>query len=329
MTFGIKPDKAATGYGYIQPGEHVDEQVRRIHRFVEKPDLEKAQQFVRDGYLWNSGNFLFRADVLLQELAEFEPAMHAAAVTAARARQIETVGSICIERLHEETFAACPAKSIDYAVMERTTKASVIAASYGWSDLGSWDALWEVSTKDAAGNVAVGDVTLVGTTDCYVSSEGVHTAVVGLSDVAVIATHDAVLVAPRNVAAELKTVVAELESRDATRKLAHLHHISVHDWGLDRAVVAGEHLNAKLISIKPNRSLVIPGSINQPLHFVIARGGAKIVFGDVATQLETGQHLEVTPGLQAEIRNSGTQDLLLLKVKVDRSEPASAKNSIT
>lgn len=217
VTFGITPGHAATGYGYIRPGANMDGRVRMVGAFVEKPDVETAQRFLSEGYLWNSGNFLFRADVFLGELRNFEPEIAAAAEAVAQKVVVDRAGAITFERLDREAFAASPAKSVDYAVMERTDRAAVIEADYSWSDLGSWNALWDMSSKDAAGNAVRGNVSLADTRNSYVASEDIHTAVVGLDDIAVITTKDAVLVARRDVGNELKLLVSTLRGTSRRR----------------------------------------------------------------------------------------------------------------
>jgi mannose-1-phosphate guanylyltransferase/mannose-6-phosphate isomerase len=195
VTFGITPDHPATGYGYIHPAEPlaIDAGVRRIERFVEKPDEEHARAFIADGYLWNSGNFVFRADVMLEELKRFEPEI-AAAATAAVARAKRDLGFVVLD---QSAFARAPKTSIDYAVMERTDKAAVMRADVGWSDIGEWSAVWRLSPRDAKGNSLRGRAVAIDSANVLVRSEERLAAVIGLRDivVVVIATADAVLVA--------------------------------------------------------------------------------------------------------------------------------------
>src|SRR5476649_76907 len=179
VTFGIKPTEPKTSYGYILPGAAIGKNgVHAVKSFVEKPDAATAARYVRDGYLWNSGNFLFRADVLLAELARLEPEM-AQAIVAAVANAVDDLGFL---RLDPEAFARSPQKSIDYAVMEKTERAAVIAGDFRWSDIGSWDALFDITPRDAQGNVVQGPVVTIDTTDCVVHSDGRLTAVVGIKE---------------------------------------------------------------------------------------------------------------------------------------------------
>ena len=196
VTFGVAPDHPATGYGYIHPAEPlaIDPGVRRIERFVEKPGEKQARAFIADGYLWNSGNFVFRADVMLEELKRFEPDI-AAAATAAVAGAKKDLGFVVLDH---DAFARAPKTSIDYAVMERTDKAAVMRADVGWSDVGEWSAVWRLSPRDANGNSLRGRAVAINSSNVLVRSEEQLAAVIGLRDVVVIATRDAVLVADRS-----------------------------------------------------------------------------------------------------------------------------------
>jgi len=194
VTFGIKPTEPKTSYGYILPGEAIgDGKVRAVKSFVEKPDSATAERYLREGYLWNSGNFLFRADVLLSELERLEPDM-AAAIKAAVANASDDLGFV---RLQPEAFARAPQKSIDYAVMEKTDRAAVIAGDFRWSDIGSWDALFDITKPDTQGNVVHGQVVTTDTTGCVVHSDGRLTTLVGVKDMVVVSTSDAVMVVTR------------------------------------------------------------------------------------------------------------------------------------
>ena len=202
VTFGVTPDHPATGYGYIHPAAPlaIDPQVRRIEKFVEKPDEKRARAFIEDGYLWNSGNFIFRADVMLEELARFEPEI-AAAATAAVALAKKDLGFVVLDR---ELFVKAPKISIDYAVMERTDKAAVLAADVGWSDVGEWSAVWRLSPRDGDGNSLRGRAVAIDSSNVLVRSDELLAAVIGLRDVVVIATGDAVLVADRSQTDKVK-----------------------------------------------------------------------------------------------------------------------------
>ena len=226
VTFGIKPTEPKTSYGYILPGEAIGSGgVHAVKSFVEKPDPATATRYVRDGYLWNSGNFLFRADVLLSELERLEPDM-ASAVKAAVANASNDLGFV---RLQPEAFARAPQKSIDYAVMEKTDRAAVVAGQFRWSDIGSWDALFDITPRDTAGNVLQGPVVSVDTTGCVVHADQRLTAVVGVKDLIVVSTSDAVMVVPRARAQEVRELVSKLK---AQKRPEATDHKRVHrPWG--------------------------------------------------------------------------------------------------
>ena len=216
-TFGIRPDHAATGYGYIQPGEMVLEGVFKVVRFVEKPDRETAERYVADGYFWNSGNFAFRADVLVGEFDAFEPAVAEGARAAVSAAKID--GSVL--RLDAEGFARATKISLDYAVMEHTALAAVTPATFDWSDLGAWDSIWQASARDEAGNAVHGDVTLSDARNTLVRSSGPFVSVLGADNLIVVVEGDAVLIARHDRAQEVKSVVDALKAQG--RSIASRH----------------------------------------------------------------------------------------------------------
>src|ERR1700722_1307137 len=211
VTFGVTPDHPATGYGYIHPGGPLalDPAVRRIERFVEKPDETHARTFIEDGYLWNSGNFIFRADVMLEELQRFEPEIAAATAAAVSAAK-KDLGFFVLDH---ESFARAPKTSIDYAVMERTDRAVVLTADVGWSDVGEWSAVWRLSPRDANGNSLRGRAVVIDSSNVLVRSEEQVVAVIGLKDVVVVATGDAVLVADRSQTDKVKKLVERLKAQ--------------------------------------------------------------------------------------------------------------------
>src|SRR5471032_600804 len=249
VTFGIKPTEPKTSYGYILPGAPIGSGgVHAVKSFVEKPDAATAARYVRDGYLWNSGNFLFRADILLAELARLEPEM-AAAIAAAVENATNDLGFL---RLQPDAFARAPQKSIDYAVMEKTDRAAVVAGDFRWSDIGSWDALFDITPRDAAGNVVQGPVVTVDTTDCVVHSDGRLTAVVGVKVLVVVGTSDAVMVVPRARSQEVRELVSKLK---AEKRAEATDHKRVHrPWGYYESIDMGERFQVKRIVVNPAAS---------------------------------------------------------------------------
>ncbi|MCZ8316701.1 mannose-1-phosphate guanylyltransferase/mannose-6-phosphate isomerase [Phreatobacter sp.] len=315
VTFGITPSHPATGYGYIRPGDLMDGRVRMVAAFVEKPDDETATRFLAEGYLWNSGNFLFRADVFLAELAGFEPAIAAAAKAVASTIAVDQVGNLSFERIDRDAFAASPAKSVDYAVMERTDRAAVIAADYAWSDLGSWDALWAMAEKDEAGNAVRGAVSLAGTRNSYVASDDVHTAVIGLEDVAVVATKDAVLVARRSVAGELKTLVADLRASDDTRRLADEHRKVLRPWGSYESVDRGERFQVKRIVVKPGARLSLQKHFHRAEHWIVVKGTATVEVDAETKIVRENENVYIPLGAWHRLANEGKIPLELIEVQ--------------
>ena len=315
VTFGIKPTHPATGYGYIRPGDMMDGRVRMVAAFVEKPDEDRARGFVAEGYLWNSGNFLFRADVFLAELARFEPAIAAAAKAVAGSIAVDKAGNVTFERIDREAFAASPAKSVDYAVMERTDRAAVIQADYAWSDLGSWEALWDMADKDEAGNAVRGAVSLSGTRNSYVASDDIHTAVIGLDDVAVVATKDAVLVAKRSVAAELKGLVADLRSLPETRRLADEHRQVLRPWGSYESVDRGERFQVKRIVVKPGARLSLQKHFHRAEHWIVVKGTATVEVDGKATIVRENESAYIPLGAWHRLTNEGKIQLELIEVQ--------------
>jgi mannose-1-phosphate guanylyltransferase/mannose-6-phosphate isomerase len=220
VTFGVQPTSPATGFGYIKPGEGLPHGVRSVAAFVEKPDRETAQRYVAEGYYWNSGNFAFTARTLLDELAAFEPEIGDGAIESVRRGQRDGVRL----RLDREAFGRTTKKSLDYAVMERTRRAAVAPAAFTWSDLGAWDAIWEVSARDAVGNAASGDVHLINSKGVFARSSGPFVGAIGVEDLLIIAEPDAVLVCRRDDAQGVKTLVDVLKA--SGRDIAHRHAIA-------------------------------------------------------------------------------------------------------
>ncbi|OJU13193.1 MAG: mannose-1-phosphate guanylyltransferase/mannose-6-phosphate isomerase [Caulobacterales bacterium 68-7] len=233
VTFGVRPSAPATGYGYICPGDAIEGDVRTVKAFVEKPDYQTAQRYVAEGYLWNSGNFAFLASTLLGEMQAFEPAMAEAAEAAVSGA--DRHGEVL--RLAPEAFARAPKKSLDYAVMERTQKAAVAPATFIWSDLGAWDAIWDASERDEDGNAMSGDVSLTDAEGVFIRSGGPFVGAFGVNDLLIVAEPDAVLVCRRDDAQAVKTLVDSLKA--AGRDIAHKHPISSRA-GVTRQTLAKE-----------------------------------------------------------------------------------------
>ena len=310
VTFGIRPTEPKTSYGYILPGEAIGSSgVHAVKQFVEKPDAVTAARYVREGYLWNSGNFLFRADVLLAEFARLEPKM-AEAIEAAVKNATTDLGFV---RLEPESFARAPQKSIDYAVMEKTDRAAVVAGDFRWSDIGSWDALFDITPHDAAGNVSQGPVVTMDTADCVLHSDGRLTAVVGVKDLVVVSTSDAVMVIPRARAQEVRELVAKLK---AGNRVEATDHKRVHrPWGYYESVDMGERFQVKRIVVMPGGMLSLQRHRHRAEHWVVVRGTAEVTIGDERRAVHENESIYIPIGTIHRLANSGKIPLELIEVQ--------------
>jgi mannose-1-phosphate guanylyltransferase/mannose-6-phosphate isomerase len=310
VTFGIKPTEPKTSYGYILPGEAIGKNgVHAVKSFVEKPDAATAARYVRDGYLWNSGNFLFRADVLLSELGRLEPAM-AEAIDAAVAKASTDLGFL---RLQPEAFARAPLKSIDYAVMEKTDRAAVVTGDFRWSDIGSWDALFDITPHDAAGNVVHGPVVTMDASGCVVHSDGRLTTVVGVNDLVVVSTSDAVMVIPRARSQEVRELVAKLK---AAKRPEATDHKRVHrPWGYYESVDMGERFQVKRIVVIPGGMLSLQKHRHRAEHWVVVRGTAEVTIGDTIQNVHENESVYIPIGSVHRLTNKGKIPLELIEVQ--------------
>jgi mannose-1-phosphate guanylyltransferase/mannose-6-phosphate isomerase len=310
VTFGIKPTEPKTSFGYILPGDAIGNKgVHTVKSFVEKPDAATAARYVRDGYLWNSGNFLFRADVLLAELVRLEPEM-ATAIVASVKNATKDLGFL---RLRPEAFARAPQKSIDYAVMERTDRAAVIAGDFRWSDIGSWDALFDIIPHDAAGNVVQGPVVAVDTTDCVVHSDGRLTAVMGVKDMVVVTTSDAVMVVPRARSQEVRELVAKLKADK--RSEATDHKRAHRPWGYYESIDMGERFQVKRIVVNSGGILSLQKHRHRAEHWVVVRGTAEVTIGDQVRAVHENESIFIPIGSVHRLANQGKIPLELIEVQ--------------
>jgi mannose-1-phosphate guanylyltransferase/mannose-6-phosphate isomerase len=309
VMFGVQPTRPATEYGYIRPGPAIRPGLFGIERFVEKPDAETAARYVAEGYLWNSGNFVFRAAFLLEEYRGFEPDS-AAAVAAA----IEASGAdLGFVTLDAEAFGRATAKSIDYALMERTARAAVMPVSYGWSDVGSWHAVWELSERDATGNAAQGAAVFVDTQGSYVASDKQLVALLGVDNVVVVTTDDAVLVARRQDGDGLRKVVSKL--KEVAPALTQ-DHLKVHrPWGSYQSLDLGERYQVKRIVVKQGGRLSLQLHHHRAEHWVVVRGTARVTIGDKVQMLHENESIYVPSGARHRLENPGKIDLELIEVQ--------------
>ena len=311
VTFGIVPDAPHTGYGYIRRGRgRFTEGVFRVDAFVEKPDAKRADEFLASGdYYWNSGMFLFRADRFLDELGTHQPAM----LKAVKAAVEQAKTDLDFLRLDPDAFGACPSDSIDYAVMERTAHATVIAADIGWSDIGSWSALAEVNPQDHAGNVMRGDVVTEDVSDCLIRAEQRMVAAVGVRDLVIVETADAVLVSHKDRVQEVKRIVERLAA--AGRSETTFHRRVYRPWGSYEGIDQGERFQVKRIVVKPGASLSLQMHHHRAEHWIVVRGTARVTRDDDVFLLSENQSTYIPLGATHRLENPGMVPLELIEVQ--------------
>ena len=312
VTFGMHPHRAETAYGYIEAGPELAEApgVHALARFVEKPDAATAARLAGDGkHLWNSGMFVFTARTLLDAMRQHAPDVLAAVERAVADRKQD----LDFIRLDPTAFAAAPNISLDYAVAEQTAHAAVIPTSIGWSDVGSWDALWERLPKDPDGNAAIGDVLLEGSTNCFARSDGILTAVVGLEDVVVVVTHDAVLAMHRDRAQDVKRVVDRL--RAAGRKEAVSHNRNYRPWGFYESLIQGDRFQVKRIVVTPGHELSLQKHFHRAEHWVVVSGVAVVTRDGEEILLRENESVYLPLGCVHRMANPGRIPLTLIEVQ--------------
>ena len=306
VTFGIVPDAPETGFGYIQSA--AGEGVRQVLRFVEKPDAATAQSYLDDGgYFWNSGMFLLRASRYLEELQRFRSDI----VGAVRAAFDGAARDGDFIRLDKDAFAACPSDSIDYAVMEKTDAAMVLPVDIGWNDVGSWSALWDVSEQDGDGNAHHGDVIAIDSRNSYAYAQRL-VALVGVDDLVVVETDDAVLVARKDRVQQVKDVVATLKSQQRTQ--AALHREVHRPWGSYDSVDAGDGFQVKRIKVKPGARLSLQSHTRRAEHWIVVRGVARVTRDNDVFELFANQSTYIPIGAKHRLENPGTEMLELIEV---------------
>ena len=310
VTFGILPTSPATAYGYIKQGEAVTDSAHAVARFVEKPDAVTAAGFLRDGgYFWNGGIFLWPVALYLSELAKSEPLI----APACRAALDEGQNDLFFFRLDPAAFAKVPAQSIDYGVMERTDKAAVVPVDMGWSDVGSWSALHEEATHDAAGNTMLGDVLMVDTRDSYVRTEKQLTAVIGLKDTIVVVTADAVLVADKAHDQQVKQVVERLKAQGRTEATAQAR--THRPWGWFQTMDEGARFKVKRLCVKPGAKLSLQKHWHRSEHWVVVTGTALVTRGEEDFTLRENESTYIAAGTKHRLANPGHVELHMIEVQ--------------
>lgn len=312
VTFGIQPAGPETGYGYIKAAAPMAEApgALAIDRFVEKPDRATAEGYVASGdYFWNSGLFLFRAQVFLDELARLQPRM----LEACRDSLAHAHRDMDFIRLGEPAFVACPSDSIDYAVMEHAKKAAVVPVDMGWNDVGSWQSLWDIADRDHGGNAISGDVVTEKAKNSYIRSEGPLVAAVGVEDLVVVATKDAVLVSHRGASQDVKKIVDQLEQagRDS-----HVYHAVVHrPWGTYESIDSGANFQVKHIMVKPGAKLSLQMHHHRAEHWIVVDGTALVTCDDRQFMLKANESTYIPLGAKHRLENPGKLPLQLIEVQ--------------
>jgi len=312
VTFGIAPRGPETGYGYVQHGAPLSESAHifAVRRFVEKPDAATAAGYIEAGdYYWNSGMFAFQASTFLAELERLEPAMIASCRAAIRGGKQD----LDFFRLEPAAFEACKSISIDYAVMEHTQKAAIVPVEMGWSDIGSWEALWDASDKDNGGNALKGDVLHHATRNSYLRSEGPLVAAIGVEDLVVVATKDAVLVSRKDASQDVKKIVEQLE-RDG-RELHVTHRKVFRPWGAYEGLDIGEHFQVKRITVNPGAKLSLQMHHKRAEHWIVVSGIARVTRDEEVFTLRENESTFIPLGAKHRLENIGTEPLHLIEVQ--------------
>ncbi len=310
VTFGVVPTAAETGYGYIKRSSESIDCAFKVAEFVEKPDAEVAQSYVDSGeYYWNSGMFAFKAGRYLEELGKFSPEILAICQQA----YVQAAIDEDFIRLSKDFFSQCPSDSIDYAVMEKTDKAVVIPLEADWNDVGSWSALWDVTGKDALGNAIKGDVLALETTNSYIHSENKLVATVGVDNLVIVETDDAVMVAPKDRVQEVKKIVAALKA--SNRDEANLHRKVYRPWGHYDSVDYGERHKTKRIVVKPGAKLSVQKHHHRAEHWVVVKGTALVTKGDETLLLSENESTYIPLGIIHRLENPGVIPLEMVEVQ--------------
>ncbi|WP_440409563.1 mannose-1-phosphate guanylyltransferase/mannose-6-phosphate isomerase [Neorhizobium petrolearium] len=312
VTFGITPTEPATGYGYIEIGEALETGACKVRRFVEKPALAEAEHMLAaGGFAWNSGIFMFTAGQVLKEMAAFAPEVN----RAARAAVAKASGDLDFTRLDAEAFSASPDISVDYAIMEKTANAAVVPSSFTWSDLGSWDAVWKLGTRDAAGNVVTGKATLVNTKNSLVMSRTSHLAVQGLDGVAVIASEDAVYVGRLDDSQNVGALVKQLAAAQATAALTETHPTSYRPWGGYTSVLNGDRFQVKRLFVSPGKKLSLQKHHHRSEHWICVKGTAEVTIGDEVRIVRENESVYIPQGEVHRLANPGKIILEMIEVQ--------------
>ena len=310
VSFGVVPTHPETGYGYVQKGASEGPGGYKVAKFVEKPDLDTAKDYLLSGdFYWNSGMFMFRASRYLEELEKFRPDI----LAVCRKAIAHSSQDMIFTRIDKEAFVACPEDSIDYAVMEKTADAVVVPLDVGWSDIGSWSALWEVSEKDESGNVFKGDVLSEKTSGTYVHAEHRLVATVGVEDLVIVETKDAIMVAHKSQTQEVKRIVEQLKRED---RCEYVNHREVYrPWGVYDSIDNGQRYQVKRITVKPGAKLSVQMHHHRAEHWIVVCGTARVTNGDETYMVTENQSTYIPIGQVHSLENPGVIPLELIEVQ--------------
>jgi mannose-1-phosphate guanylyltransferase len=309
VTFGIVPSEAHTGYGYIKTGDNVGSGFV-VEKFVEKPSSDVASDYIESGnYLWNSGMFLFKASRYLEELEKYRPDIYKSCIVSAD----ELESDLDFLRVNKEMFEKCPSESIDYAVMEKTADAVVVPMDAGWSDIGSWSSLWDVSDKDQEGNVTHGDVIVHNTKDCYIRTDNKLVAAVGLDDIVIVDTKDALMVSHKDSVQDAKLIAQKLKTKK--RSEWELHREVYRPWGKYDSIDCGERYQVKRITVKPGAKLSVQMHHHRAEHWIVVSGSAKVTNGEKTFLLAENESTYIPVGVIHALENPGKVNLEIIEVQ--------------
>lgn len=312
VTFGISPTAPETGYGYIEAGAASGDGAHAVARFVEKPDLARAEAMLaKGGYYWNSGTFMFAAGTFLAETVNLAPETASAAKAAVAAAKSD----LDFIRLDTEAFGLAPNISVDYAIFEKSAKVALVPVTYPWSDLGAWDAVWKASEKDASGNVTMGDVTLGNTRNALVVTDKAHVVVEGLDDVIVIASEDAIYVGRQAEAQKVGAAVKRLKADPKTTTLTEIHKTAYRPWGGYSSVLHGDRFQVKRLFVKPGKKLSLQKHHHRAEHWVVVSGTAEVTIDGNVTMLTENQSIYLPLGCVHRLANPGKILLELVEVQ--------------
>jgi len=317
ITFGIKPQRAETGYGYIQCGEPLNEKsgINKIEGFKEKPDAQLAQEYLDSGnYLWNSGIFMMKASVWCREIKRFQPDIYSACLQAYEKGKVDKE----FYRLDKDAFIGCPSDSIDYAVMEKLTNkeatlSAVVALDAGWSDIGAWSAVWELGEQDKDGNVIAGDVIQEGTSNSLLKSEHRLVATLGCDNLVVVETADVVLVASKDKAQEVKEIISTLEARQREERLTHRR--VFRPWGSYETLDSGKNFQVKRLTVNPGKKLSLQLHHKRAEHWVVVNGTATVTKGEEVFQLKENESTYIPVEVKHRLENATDQPLEIIEVQ--------------